>query len=588
MMARILSGAITLLLSLTLFGCSSSGLDVGTAANPQNNNGTSGTSAGNSGAATSGTSDTAGTSGTTSGTAANGDSGSTGTTGSSNPNTSGSGTGGSDTTGATTGSGGNGSTGADDTSGGSSGSTGTTGATGGSGSGSNGGTDGGTISGSNSGSDGGTGGTPPDNRSLEQKCSDALPNNPNDIQTYHCTWQHRALRLQQQLDNLLPMKDTFFIASHNSYNSTAYPGVSSSGDPNHSRTMVEQFDMDMQSLELDIHWYPHLASGGNAPVLCHARGASENHIGCGSTDRHLNEGLQEVSDWIRRPENANVVIIIDIENSLQDYVPPNSSSASVAGHDQTIAAFEDKLGDLIYQPPTDGTYHKKPMDLTKQQILAAGKQILLTAQSGETGDEWRKWVYDLRGIRHQKANDGFDAAPDCESSSFSNDNYRQAWVRLWEDTTNLGAATNGSLQPIDGPTLIAMMNCGVNMPSLDQLVPTDTRLIDMVWSWKQDEPIESDGKNCALHDADGRFITADCSEQHRFACYDASNQTWRISVNSGAWSDGATSCTNSDFSTPGTAYFNQLLNAAKTSTGASTLWLNYTDAVDANVWVVNQ
>jgi len=438
-------------------------------------------------------------------------------------------------------------------------------------------------------------------------CRDNLPANADDIDRFQCTWAHRALTLQRYLDRDLPLSETLFLSSHNSYNSTAYPLVSPSSqqDPNHSRTLFDQLRLDMRSVELDIHWYPHAASAGNAAILCHGRGAGEMHFGCSPEDRLVDEGLQEIADFLNAPEHVDKVLILDIEDSMADFVFPNGSQDVPAAHDQVAAAFNSILGSLVYKPADHGLdpagCHGKPMDLTINDMLAKNRRILITGScstdASREGSEYRQWVFDLGGVRHQKANDGFDAYPDCESSSFSSEDYRQRWVRLWEDTTNVGAATNSSLERIDSPTTIEMLKCGVNAPSYDELTGEDSRLLDMVWSWAVDQPPETspandDSLDCAIHNADGRFEAADCSSTLPSACLDFGSRTWTLTTATGPFSTGAFNCTSetagaAPFDTPGNGFLNQKLREAKQAAVIDRVWVNYSDAATEGDWRPN-
>jgi len=399
------------------------------------------------------------------------------------------------------------------------------------------------------------------------------------VAEFECGWAHFALGLQRRLDVTAPMRETWWIASHNSYNSSAYiTGPSGNLDPNQSLTMREQLRLGMQSLELDIHWFEHAGSGGTRqPILCHGLGASQGHVGCSPLDQHLREGLAEIEAWIREPENAERVLIIDIENHLADAF----GGANETAHELTIQAFDDILGDLVFRPPNDGACHKKPMDLTKARILAAGKQILLTGGCG-VSDRWPRWVFDLGGVRHQKANDGYAGYPDCESESFSEADYREDWVRVWEDTTELGAQTNPGLERIDGETLIEMAKCGLNIPSLDRVRPDDPRYPAMIWSWAPTEPAPSDTLNCASHRADAHMVAADCGEAMRYACLDASAREWTITTAAGRWSRGVAACESETqdaaaFAVPRSGRMSQRLVEAKEAAGAERVWVHYDD-----------
>lgn len=402
------------------------------------------------------------------------------------------------------------------------------------------------------------------------------------VAAHGCTWLHTALTLQDRLDREQPLQQSLWLATHNSANSTAYPGPSSSGDPNQSLSIPDQLRLDLRGLELDVHWYPHAASGANAPVLCHALGASMNHAGCSSSDRHLREGLIEIAAFLDRPENKAVVLMVDIENQLSDFRPPNGSARNTAAHDLVAGLFETHLGSRVYRPQGGGC-QALPLALSKAEVIAAGKQIILTSDCGE-GSAWPTWVYNINAVREQKANDGFNAYPDCESSFFSPEEYATRWTRLWEDTTDLGARTNASLRPMDAATLTEMIRCGVHMPSVDQLAPNDTRAQAMVWSWAPMQPRAAAQLQCAQHRADGHFEAAACTAVLPFACRTASG--WVITSSTGMAGEGPAACAalSANFDTPYTGADNQLLVNAKGAASIPAVWLAYREVERIGNW----
>ena len=67
---------------------------------------------------------------------------------------------------------------------------------------------------------------------------------------------HRALQFQYDLAGDVPLRNTPWIGTHNSFNTpTEDPSVSHT-DSNQQLSLTEQLDVDVRSLELDIHWFP--------------------------------------------------------------------------------------------------------------------------------------------------------------------------------------------------------------------------------------------------------------------------------------------------------------------------------------------
>lgn len=403
------------------------------------------------------------------------------------------------------------------------------------------------------------------------------------VADHRCTWWYEALRQQNRLDDDQPLQRSFWLASHNAYNSSAYPGVSSSGDPNHTLSLPDQLRLGFSSLELDLHWFFHAPSAGMAPVLCHALGASTNHLGCGSSDRHFREGLLEIAAFLRAPENADAVLMIDIEDQLQQFVPPNGSADSPAGHAAAVAAIEQTLGDLVYKPVAGGGCQPMPLSLTKQAMRAAGAKLILTSGCNANGG-WNDWIFDIGSIRHQKANDGYAAAPECGAPFFMPSDYSSRWTRVWHDSTQLGAQTNANLQPIDAPTLESMVACGLHMPSLDLIVANDARAEASIWSWSLAQPAPSSAPVCAQLRPDGHFHGLACGQMLPVAC--RVGQGWRSSSAAGLPQDGPSLCAatapGAVFGVPANAADAASLRAALGTNPA--VWLNYFDSTGQGDW----
>lgn len=425
----------------------------------------------------------------------------------------------------------------------------------------------------------------------------------DDIGIYHCSWEHRAIVEQRKLGLTLPLREVQIPSSHNSFNSSSYPGVSSN-DLNQTRSLLEQLQLDMRSIELDVHWLPHAASGGHAPVLCHGRGAAEEHLGCTPLDRHLSEGLEEIAVFLNSPQGVNQVIILDIEDSLSPAPLSGLGTTTEQAHGAALNTIIAALGDLIYQPPQDGLCHSTPMDISQQDILDAGKQILITGGCGSS--DWPKWSFEVNSIRPgQKAHTGFSGYPDCDAADYDFSQYRERWVRLWEDTTVVGAVTNTSLTRMSSQNQQDMLHCGVNFFSLDRVDPNPASVsvgnpayigqginfADLVWSWAPDKPAVDEDLDCAMLDVnDGRFHDIDCSSSLPYACLKSDALASPILDTSNLWQTtgtgefGAANCSVAyEFNVPRNGWLKQKLLEQMASAGVTQVWINRKE-VSPNNW----
>ena len=124
-------------------------------------------------------------------------------------------------------------------------------------------------------------------------------------------------------------------------------------------------------------------------------------------------------------------------------------------HGEAFPEIQSRIGNHVYGSGGCGDI---PAGLTKADVLAAGKRIVLWNEGGCSGDAgWNSMVFTgLGAIR-----------------------------RTWEDSTTLG----GGSRPSIGPGEVANAFAGdVNIVDLDQLTAGDARWAAAVWSWDVGEP----------------------------------------------------------------------------------------------------
>jgi hypothetical protein len=194
-------------------------------------------------------------------------------------------------------------------------------------------------------------------------------------------WVQRALALQYELANDVAFRNVPWVGTHNSFNSRAEMGPTlSTQDSNQQITIVDQLRQGIRSVELDLHWFPSVQGGGFAPVVCHA---TDQHVGC-TTEKTLGPVLDEISGWLRAPENREQVLLLYLEDDL---------NAGQEAYDSAAAVINQKLGDLVYRPPPGAGCTPVPLGLTREKILAAAAQVLIVTDCG-VGQAWQGAIFD--------------------------------------------------------------------------------------------------------------------------------------------------------------------------------------------------
>lgn len=396
------------------------------------------------------------------------------------------------------------------------------------------------------------------------------------IAAYEQSWVHRALTLQRGLDEAAPLWEEQFPHTHNSFNASSYYPTLTNQDPNQVYSITDQLRMDIRAIELDLHWVPSpygsAETHGYWPTLCHGDGEDPTgqgfyvHVGC-SVDRPMQDGLAEVASWLKA--NPHEVLLVYLENQL--YTGGPIASATQA-HDVAASIIKSQLGPMVYQPPAlkSGTCAPMPYDVSRADILAAGKQVLLVGNCGPGA--WNQWVFTRGPAWDESGNPTTYGAAQCAADEAAREHHT-SFRRWYEESPWLEAMTDAT-QVLTAAATAQMVRCGANMIGFDQLQPFDGRLAAMVWSWAQDQPT-ADGGNCARQGSDGRFYVNDCSQRLPFACQDSSLD-WHVTKAVGRWRDGSKVCARefpgSSYGVPANGYRNAQLAGAS---GGRSVWLNY-------------
>ncbi|WP_320673283.1 hypothetical protein [Patulibacter defluvii] len=365
-------------------------------------------------------------------------------------------------------------------------------------------------------------------------------------------WTDRALALQVELADDVPLRNAPWVSTHNSFNSIAEMGLALSAlDPNQQLTLVEQLDAGVRHLEIDVH--PALAPlpelGLGAPTSCHTV--------C-TLEKPFQTVLGEIGGWLRA--HRDQVLLLYVESHLE-------STAGSHGYDAGARAIEATLGDLVHRPAGGGARCAPlPLTVTRRQILAAGHQVLIFGPCG-SGRAWPSWVHDERGRLTGGDNGALREPPDC-GPDFTRAQYEANPVRYFEDRTIIGALTAGP-DPIDAPLTRRMVRCGVDIIGLDQLTRDDPRREALVWSWAPGQPAAGD---CAVQRPDGRWASRPCGERHRVACRDGAGR-WTVPATLASAATAPRACRDPGTvnGVPRTGREGWLLQA--TAAGAGDVWL---------------
>lgn len=121
---------------------------------------------------------------------------------------------------------------------------------------------------------------------------------------YLQSWVHRTARFQDALQDPVPLRETQWLGTHNSFNSLSDSFTVSHADSNQQLSLAQQLDIDVRALELDLHYLPRLEGHGAPGVtVCHGLGPKNANLGC-TVEPLLATVLPQIANWLNAPGRA--------------------------------------------------------------------------------------------------------------------------------------------------------------------------------------------------------------------------------------------------------------------------------------------
>ncbi|MCX6396221.1 MAG: hypothetical protein NTV23_07025 [Propionibacteriales bacterium] len=389
---------------------------------------------------------------------------------------------------------------------------------------------------------------------------------------YRSSWVHRTAQFQYELSDPVAFRDVQWIGTHNSFNGLSYPFTVSRADSNQQLSLTQQLDIDVRSLELDLHYVPGILGllGPKVVTVCHGQGAEVGNLGC-TTESSFAKVLPEIATWLNAPANSDAVILLYLEDAVKDPAAYTSILSTLA------AVLKRPNGtSLVYRPnPADRAANgcvPLPLGTSRDDVRAAGARVVLV---GSCAPGWSSAVFDWSSAHVESGQaSAYRAFPACDAT-YGPGVYAQQVVRYFEDSTLVSTLLDPQRPPVNPEGLSpekveAMTNCGVNLFGFDQLLPEDGRIQSTLWSWAPDEPRAGAG-GCTALGADGRWIASPCTEVRPAACL--SGATWTVTAAvPAAQAAAACQAIGSTYGVPRTGDANSRLHDVA---GASGAWVDH-------------
>ncbi|KAL4424092.1 hypothetical protein ABPG75_001393 [Micractinium tetrahymenae] len=282
-------------------------------------------------------------------------------------------------------------------------------------------------------------------------------------------------------------------------------------------SLTDQLNLGVRSLEIDTHWVGGIlriahCGGLHMPQLnklieainfiaklLHRRIRWDTEtLGCvpslssipAMDQRLLTDALQEVKDWMDRPENALEFVILYFDDQV------NLQTWGVVGN---------LLADITGIFPSDWVYTTEdkaahgPGWPSQQEMLTAGKRLLLVSGT-DYGADMQPLIFS-RGDTlcgwNEPSLASVNGVPECHVGGddpqarplFDGLLTRVISCELVYGPLNCDFVWRGTNQPVfDELTLPPVMGCGLNMPSPDLLTPV--RAAAAIWTWAPGHPFD--------------------------------------------------------------------------------------------------
>jgi hypothetical protein len=388
------------------------------------------------------------------------------------------------------------------------------------------------------------------------------------VDAYASSWVHRTAAFQYGLGDPLPLRDAQWIGTHNSFNSLADSLTLSHADSNQQLSLTQQLDLDVRSIELDLHNIPRLELlGGRAVTVCHGQGPEVLDLGC-TTEPVFSKVLPEIAAWLNKPANADEVVMLYLEDNMKD----------AKAYASAVATLESVLKrpngtSLIYKPdPAQKAANgctPLPLGTSRDDVRAAGARVVIV---GSCAPGWSADVFDWNDAHVESGKtSAYQPFPACDAT-YGASTYATKMVRYFEDTTLVSTLLDPKRAPADPEALTPakvqrMTNCGVNLFGFDQLLPEDGRIQATLWSWDFGEPFVHSGWSCTRMNADGRWTSSLCDVLRPAACVDG--DIWSVTAPV-VFADAAAACAaqGATFGLPRAGDQNARLHAAAGADGA--------------------
>src|SRR5690242_11109361 len=231
---------------------------------------------------------------------------------------------------------------------------------------------------------------------------------------YLASWVHSTAQFQYTLGDPLALRDVQWVGTHNSFNSLSDSFTLSHADSNQQLSLTQQLDIDVRSIELDLHYIPQLLGllGTRAVTVCHGQGPEVHDLGC-TTEPTFAKVLPQVASWLNAPGHGNEVVLLYLEDNLKN----------AAAYASAVATLDNVLKrpngtSLIYKPdPAQKAANgcvPLPLGASRDAVRASGARVVLV---GSCAPGWSANVFDWNGVHVEGGStSAYHPFPACDAT----------------------------------------------------------------------------------------------------------------------------------------------------------------------------
>ncbi len=332
--------------------------------------------------------------------------------------------------------------------------------------------------------------------------------------TLKLPWIAEAHRFQRELLSTKTYVHTPLLYAHNSYNNRQ----DRYKIPNQYYSITDLLNLGVRILEWDVH------NIGRFLRLCHG---TDKHIGCSLNDRPFYSIVEEFSQWIRKEENQNEIVVLHIQEEFQG---KNEERAK----QDFVKIMRSYLGDLIAS--------RNQEFFSADELREVGKRIIIWSSLTEKISRNNCSYITVEKNAFYTKGEPKKASHRRPSKVWIKTVLGNSWALKTEEEVKAYFISN-EMAPL----------------KFDYITPKLVKAA--IWSWEPQYDFKNKKGNCVVTNSSGHWVSNNCFQKKSFAC--KQGERWMVTSHKSIFSEGKKYCheefPGSTFELPRNGYENDLV-----------------------------